>query len=91
MIRLRIRQKNRFLRIYVCDNGDPVKERDKALIFEPGFTTKFSVDGVPSTGIGLAYVKGLVENFRGRVFFREIEKEKCFIIILPAKSISGGH
>jgi two-component system sensor histidine kinase YcbA len=91
MIRLRIRQKNRVLRIYVCDNGDPVKERDKALIFEPGFTTKFSVDGVPSTGIGLAYVKGLVENFKGRVFFREIEKEKCFIIILPAKSISGGY
>lgn len=91
MIRLRVRQKNRVLRVYVCDNGDPIKDRDRALIFEPGFTTKFSVDGVPSTGIGLAYVKGLVENFKGRVFYRDIDEEKCFIIMLPAKSIAGGH
>ncbi len=91
VIRLRVRQKNRVVRVYVCDNGEPIKSRDKSLIFEPGFTTKFSVEGVPSTGIGLAYVKGLVENFKGRVIFRVIEEEKCFIIMLPAKSIAGGY
>jgi len=91
MIRLRVRQKNRVVRVYVCDNGDPIKARDRALIFEPGFTTKFSVEGVPSTGIGLAYVKGLVENFKGRVLYREMDKEKCFIIMLPVKSIAGGY
>ncbi len=89
-IRFRIRCRKSILRIYVCDNGDPVKARDKNLIFTPGFTTKFSTEGVPSTGIGLAYVKGLVENFRGRVLFKEIEDEKCFIVFLPVKNISGG-
>ncbi len=86
-IRLKVKKKRSILRIYICDNGDPIRERDRALIFEPGFTTKFSAEGVPSTGIGLSYVKGLVENFRGRVCFREKENEKCFIILIPVSNI----
>jgi two-component system, sensor histidine kinase YcbA len=89
-IRLGVRIKGKILRIYVCDNGEPVRERDRALIFEPGFTTKFSKEGVPSTGIGLAYVRGLVENFRGRVCFRENLPEKCFIVLIPASRIAKG-
>jgi len=89
-IRLEVRLKGRIIRVCVCDNGEPVKEHDRVLIFEPGYTTKFSADGVPSTGIGLAYVKGLVENFRGRVLFQERPPEKCFIILIPVSSITGG-
>ncbi|MEW5783906.1 MAG: ATP-binding protein [Bacillota bacterium] len=88
-VRLKIASKGPILRISVYDNGEPIKERDRSLIFEPGFTTKFSPEGVPSTGIGLAYVKGLVENFRGRVCFRERPFEKCFIVLLPLKKITG--
>lgn len=89
-VRLKVRLKGKIIRVYVCDNGEPVKECDRVLIFEPGYTTKFSADGVPSTGIGLAYVKGLVENFRGRVLFQERPPEKCFIILIPVSSIAGG-
>ncbi|MGM0689003.1 MAG: sensor histidine kinase [Bacillota bacterium] len=89
-IRLGVKRKGKVLRIYVCDNGNPVKERDRELIFELGFTTKFSTEGVPSTGIGLAYVKGLVESFQGKVSFRETPSEKCFIILIPVASLTGG-
>lgn len=89
-IRLSVKRKGQVLRLLVCDNGDPIKERDRSLIFEPGYTTKFTSEGVPSTGIGLAYVKGLVENFRGRVCFREKQAEKCFIILIPVSSLTGG-
>ncbi|MFO7951970.1 MAG: ATP-binding protein [Bacillota bacterium] len=89
-IHLKVKKKRSILRIYVCDNGKTIRERDRALIFEPGFTTKFSEEGVPSTGIGLAYVKGLVENFKGRVCFRSREEEKCFIILIPVSSLAGG-
>lgn len=89
LIRLRVRCRSNVVRITVCDNGEPIKERDRALIFEPGFTTKFSEEGTPSTGIGLAYVKGLVENFRGRVMLREENGDKCFVIIIPVDSIAG--
>jgi two-component system, sensor histidine kinase YcbA len=89
-IRLKTRHRGSILRIDVSDNGIPVREGDRNLIFEPGFTTKFSPEGVPSTGIGLAYVKGLVENFNGRVFFREKKQEKCFTIMIPVSSLTGG-
>lgn len=87
---LKARRRGKILRLSVHDNGVPIRERDRALIFEPGFTTKFSPEGVPSTGLGLAYVKGLVESFRGRVCFRERLNEKCFMILLPARRIAGG-
>ena len=89
-IDLRVRIRSHILRISVCDNGDPIREGSRRLIFEPGFTTKFNADGVPSTGIGLAYVKGLVENFRGRVYLRTGEGEKCFVMLVPLRSIAGG-
>ncbi len=78
------------LRIAVCDSGEPIRDNNRRFIFEPGFTTKFNADGVPSTGIGLAYVKGLVENFRGRVFLIPGEGEKCFVMLIPVRSIAGG-
>jgi len=89
-IDLRVRIRSHILRISVCDNGNPIREGSRRLIFEPGFTTKFNADGVPSTGIGLAYVKGLVENFRGRVYLRTGEGEKCFVMLIPLRSIAGG-
>ncbi len=88
-VRLQVVRKGPILRISVHDNGEPIKERDRALIFEPGFTTKFSAEGVPSTGIGLSYVKGLVESFRGRVCLRERPFEKSFIVLLPLKRLTG--
>jgi two-component system sensor histidine kinase YcbA len=87
-VRLKVSCKGPVVKISVYDNGEPIKERDRALIFEPGFTTKFSPDGVPSTGIGLAYVKGLVESFGGRVLFKERPFEKCFTVLLPLKRIA---
>lgn len=90
MISLKAKRSKYTLRISVCDNGEPIRESNRTLIFEPGFTTKFNADGVPSTGIGLSYIKGLVENFKGRVFFTADGSSKCFIIILPLKSLTGG-
>ena len=89
-VRFNVVRKGPILRISVHDNGEPIKKRDRNLIFEPGFTTKFSAEGAPSTGIGLSYVKGLVESFGGRVFFQERPFEKSFIVLLPVKRITGG-
>lgn len=88
-IRLKTRKRGSVLRITISDNGGPIRESNQPLIFETGFTTKFSADGVPSTGIGLAYVKGLVENFNGKVFFKARGPEKVFVILLPFSSVAG--
>jgi len=89
-IDLKAKKRGPILRVSVCDSGEPIRGINRRFIFEPGFTTKFNADGVPSTGIGLAYVKGLVENFGGRVFLIPGEAEKCFVIMIPVRSIAGG-
>lgn len=78
------------LLISVCDDGEPIDEEDRELIFKAGYTTKFDDDGVPSTGIGLAYVKGLVEDLRGEVWLETGAHEKCFHILLPPDSLREG-
>ncbi|MGI6097432.1 MAG: sensor histidine kinase [Dethiobacteria bacterium] len=69
--------------VSVCDDGQPINKKDRELIFEPGYTTKFSADGAPSTGIGLAYVKGLVEDFKGRVWVEFEKNRNVFIYCCP--------
>ncbi len=54
----------------VTDSGSGVKERDRELLFEPGFTTKFDEKGVAATGIGLSHVRDIVTSFEGEIKVR---------------------
>lgn len=52
----------------IRDNGKGIKEKERDLIFEPGFTTKFNPEtGQVSTGLGLTHIKILSEHFDGKV------------------------
>ncbi|WP_151736710.1 ATP-binding protein ['Paenibacillus yunnanensis' Narsing Rao et al. 2020] len=51
----------------VTDSGGGIKERDRDLLFEPGFTTKFNEEGVAATGIGLSHVRDIVDALGGRI------------------------
>jgi len=51
----------------VTDSGSGVKERDRDLVFEPGFTTKFDEEGVAATGIGLSHVRDIAATFQGEI------------------------
>lgn len=51
----------------VTDSGSGIHERDRDLLFEPGFTTKFDEEGVASTGIGLSHVRDIVDLFEGEI------------------------
>jgi two-component system sensor histidine kinase YcbA len=56
--------------IVISDNGNGINEKDIEYIFNPGFSTKFNKEtGDMCRGIGLAHVKGIVED----VFFGIIE------------------
>lgn len=59
--------------IRVSDNGPGVSPRRKRLIFKPGFTTKYDRLGNPSTGIGLSYVKEMVEQLQGDISVQDGE------------------
>lgn len=53
--------------LMVTDSGGGIKERDRELLFEPGFTTKFDDEGVAATGIGLSHVRDIVDLFEGKI------------------------
>ncbi len=87
-IHIRSKMVEENLRIEISDDGKKVSPKDAELIFEPGYTTKFNHKGIPSTGIGLAYVKGLVEDLGGSVRL-DLSNKKTFVLIFPREEIGG--
>ena len=60
-------------------------------IFNPGFTTKFDErSGVPSTGIGLSHVQGMISELGGNISVSsQKDGETVFEIIIPKKILIG--
>lgn len=73
----------------VEDNGKGIKEKEKELIFEPGFTTKYNPEtGQVSTGLGLTHIKLLSEHLNGKISLKnDIEGITKFKIEFPKKII----
>ncbi len=73
----------------INDNGKGIKEKEREIIFEPGFTTKFNPEtGQVSTGLGLTHIKILSEHLNGRVTFNnDIEGITEFRLELPARVV----
>lgn len=73
----------------VADSGGGIQERDRELLFEPGFTTKFDQEGVAATGIGLSHVKDIVDLFGGDLTVDNTSKHggARFQIILPTAKL----
>ncbi|MBN2286640.1 MAG: sensor histidine kinase [Tissierellales bacterium] len=70
----------------VEDNGTGISPKNRDLIFNPGFSTKYDPQtGKMSTGVGLTHVKNLVTDiFEGEIDF-ETRKGKgtTFIVSMP--------
>ena len=71
--------KDSIVLIKVKDNGNGIAEELQSKIFTPNFTTKTS-----GTGLGLAMSKGIVEQAKGRIWFKTVAGEgTTFFIELP--------
>lgn len=84
-------EKDQYL-IYVTDTGVGIKPEDLPLIFMPGYSTKFRVDGTINRGVGLTLVKELVETyFDGTI---EVKSQyghyTTFILKIPESALEGG-
>lgn len=84
-ITITVTKKERKLIILINDNGLGVAQKHKRLIFEPGFTTKFDSAGNASNGIGLAYVKGVINDLDGTINLLEsnCNTGATFLIEIP--------
>ena len=89
-IEITVKQNEDFIDICVHDNGPGVPEPYQAIIFQPGFTLKFDSTGKSSTGIGLTYVKELVEKLEGKVILEQRKKGEgaSFTVRLPIRNLT---
>src|SRR5690625_3797128 len=75
----------------IKDNGPGIPQNLIHLVFKPGFTNKYDKDGRSFTGIGLTYVKGLVESLEGEISLKsKVGKGSgtSYKIRLPIKKIT---
>jgi two-component system sensor histidine kinase YcbA len=82
-------QNNMFTCI-VTDNGSGIKEKNLPYIFNSGFSNKYdSISGFSQRGLGLTFVKDLVEKeYKGTITVKSIiNKETSFIINIPINNI----
>jgi two-component system, cell cycle sensor histidine kinase and response regulator CckA len=71
----------RFVRFSLTDSGTGMTDHVKSHIFEPFFTTKRPGHG---TGLGLATVYGIVEQFGGKIFVDSVlGRGTTFTVLLP--------
>ncbi|MGE7112882.1 ATP-binding protein [Lysinibacillus sp. NPDC047702] len=77
--------------ITVCDNGKGISQNDITIIFEPGYTTKYNMDGVAATGIGLSHVAELVNKLNGFISVESNNQNTMFKITIPTQTIQTGE
>ncbi len=89
MVRIEQNLDNDFLVIDIIDNGKGLKNSEKNIIFEPGYSTKFDKKtGKMSSGIGLTHVKTLIQDdYSGEIDLvsNEDENTRFRIKFLKAK------
>jgi two-component system, sensor histidine kinase YcbA len=90
---IHVKRAGDFVEFQVCDNGPGIAPKHKEMIFKPGFTSKYDQAGNPSTGIGLSYIKEMIQHLEGSITMESgsIEKGAAFTIRLLVNHLSEGR
>ncbi|WP_339059985.1 sensor histidine kinase [Tepidibacillus marianensis] len=88
-ISISVEQNEDMVYFQVSDNGPGIHTKKKDLIFQPGYTTKYDTSGTPSNGIGLTYVKDMVEKMGGTIELLDntAQNMTTFHIQIPVESL----
>jgi two-component system sensor histidine kinase YcbA len=73
---------------FIRDDGPGIDPRDAAVIFEPGYTTKFDHSGNASTGIGLIHCLEIASSLHGKVYLADDQEETTFVVSIPYSSLN---
>ena len=73
------------LQITVADNGIGIAKADQRYVFDKFYRSETAKDkAIPGIGLGLSYVKLLVEAHGGTITFESIEDQgTTFTILIP--------
>ncbi|MFW5980232.1 MAG: ATP-binding protein [Halanaerobiales bacterium] len=74
----------------IQDNGPGIQEKNKDLIFSPGFSTKINYEtGEVNRGLGLSLARDIVDNiFGGKIIVKsKINEKTIFEVIIPCEKL----
>lgn len=87
-IRLRVRQENERLKVFVEDSGPGISAEIRQRIIDPFFTTKAVSLG---TGMGLAIASNIVRNHGGTLTLDTQAPQTRFVIDVPCHGSPAAH
>ncbi|MFA1820012.1 sensor histidine kinase [Virgibacillus oceani] len=90
-VAIHVSREQNVIEFQIKDNGPGIPQNQIHLVFKPGFTNKYDHDGRSFTGIGLTYVKGLVESLEGEISLQSSVGKRSgtsYKIRLPIKNIT---
>ena len=81
------RDRGRFVRVMVCDNGEGIEDEDKRYVFDKFYQSKAGkAKSSKGGGLGLSISKGIVEAHGGVIWFTSTKGEgTSFYFTLPAE------
>ncbi len=83
VISIQLKDEGETYLISVADNGPGVSPENYHKLFKPNFTTKSK-----GTGLGLAICRGIVEQYRGEIFYTSSEwGGACFNVRIPKQPV----
>ncbi|WP_050181260.1 sensor histidine kinase [Domibacillus robiginosus] len=85
-IEIHLLSRQDWIELQVRNSGQPIADKYTEVIFEPGFTTKYDKQGNPSTGIGLAHVREIVNGSGGNIAVKNEPDGVLFRIRIPGRS-----
>lgn len=89
-IHLALIQNGQLLHICVDNTGSAISPCKLKLVFQPGYTTKFDASGNASTGMGLPYVKHLVDTLGGTIdISSDGENNVECTLMIPLNKLKG--
>lgn len=71
----------------IKDTGKGISKEEQAIVFEPGYTTKFNDQGVAATGIGLSHTQEIIHTLEGHIQINSLEKGVVFKVNIPTKNL----
>jgi len=89
-ISLDVRANGSWVEIAIHDNGVGIERKDQSAIFEQFNRTQASMkSGVPGVGLGLAFVRTIVRNHKGKIAFWSQPGDTTFQIRLKRRRETG--
>lgn len=86
-ITLEVFESDKYTSFHIKDSGKGIPKEDVFVVFEPGYTTKFSEKGVAATGIGLSHVREIVHQLEGEMYVEAANPGTIFRVSIPSKNI----